>query len=182
MRQAIVRSALALGFVAAWGCRQAGAQWTPLDAYRRVAGELTQPPEMVVLAYLQRRQEITGLTPTVYLCPSLPAELREASFRSHLTSRARVADRILTASECDPDMAMTAPDEAAPADRRKDRIWILSLRQTRDTTELVATARPAGIERSGKIAPIHSERLLWDHARDIGGQSLIFERFRPWPH
>ena len=129
MRQLFTRVALTLGVVTAWACRPAAAQWTPLDAFRRIAGVLTEPPEMALLTYLNLRVGVTGLVPIVYLCPGLPAELWEASFRAHLTSRAKVADRILTASECNPDMAMTAPDEAAPEDRQKDRIWILSLRQ-----------------------------------------------------
>ncbi len=183
MRQAIARVGLALGIAAAFGCQPAIGQWGPLDAYRRIAGKLTDPPEMVVIAYLQHRRELTGVIPVVYLCPGLPVELWDGAFRAHLVSgRRRLADRIEKASDCNPDIAMTPPPDTTRGTGQHDRIWILSIRQTRETSELSATARPGEVVGGEVFASIRSERLLWDHARDIGGQSLIFERFQSWPH
>lgn len=105
-------------------------------------GKLTDPPEMVVIAYLQHRRELTGVIP-IYLCPGLPVELWDAGFFAHLVSgRRRLADRIEKASDCNPDIAMTPPPDTTRGTEQHDRIWILSIRQTRETSELSATARP----------------------------------------
>lgn len=170
-----VRPMIAVLLLVGTACSAAPAQgWHP--ATRPRPGGHAESPERVLSEYLTRRYDITKVRPVVLACGAEAATSLTREFLGYLTAgRSPVADSVAV----DPECAADAVTQKRVAEHRgpQDLVAILTMSFRPDTSIIVALVLPAGSDRS-PFPTVRTERYLWNLARAVGGQHLIFEEFR----
>lgn len=146
----------------------------PTFAQSTTAATPREPRWLVLSQYLFRRKEITRRNPVAVFCGDAGATLL-ASLRQDAPKALKIdADSLLFRSTCPGYYDIR--DEARKRANNAEWLYLNSLRFTPDSSIIEAVATPLWDGRLPLAFP-RLERFVWDHARDVGGISLIFTNF-----
>ena len=137
----------------------------------------TEALELIFYQYLMLRREITGEIPKLRICDAAsPERFSEAFVRRLVDGPRRVAVEVEFHVECPAGTDLDTWFDAVS--KEPNSLLVLSVDIGALTSSIETLARPDQ-DVPARTPRMRRERFTWDHARGVGGFSLLLSEFQP---